>query len=248
MLKRRDWKLLHRHDQEGSGSESSDDDSEETPNDPVDSQPSDDDGPVNPLQMPSASESESSDASSDADSPAATSDALAIAVRWLQPANDEADAGYALRCRVCPGKVLLSAASLRNHAASARHRKGLMQMIGEGRKDDVEAQAAAFCLSDAEEECETHEERLQRIAALAARVGGGEGGKGGKGSSGGKGGSGGEVAAGQAPQKVVEARTQKSPAALRRERRRKKREGGEKKRVRPGKRQRQAARGGGAAL
>lgn len=214
MLKRRDWKLLHRHDQEGSidSSSSDDDDDNKAQASSNGGQPSDsdDDGQANPMQVPSSDSSAS--ASHSDDEPASTpNNAAAIAARWLQPGNAEADTGYALRCRVCPGKVLLSAASLRSHAASAKHIKNLKHVLGQ---DDTDA--AAFCLSDAEEDCETHEERLLRIAALAAKIE-------------------------RCSKEGVSAKLQqKTPAALRRERRERKKI---EKKGRPGKRQRQAARG-----
>lgn len=226
MLKRRDWKLLHRHDQEGSASSSSsDEESEQISSSSNDDggQPSIDDHAPNPMQMPSSDDEDGGDAwSSDTASSLAPNDAVAIAARWLQPHNDdEKDSGYALRCRVCPGKVLLSAASLRIHAASKKHIKGLARLLGgEVPDNDWEARASAFCISDAEEECETHEERLQRVAALAARVKGGD-----------------AVAT-----KTSEEKQTLSASALRRERRKKKQARQASKRVRPGKRQRQAAR------
>eukprot|EP00884_Botryococcus_braunii_P002913 jgi/Botrbrau1/12622/Bobra.0169s0149.1 len=74
--------------------------------------------------------------------------------------------GRALRCRLCPGVLILNATAFTQHVRSAKHTKRL------AKQKQKEADPLCFCFADelrAEEEaCETHGERAARIAAAAA--------------------------------------------------------------------------------
>jgi len=84
--------------------------------------------------------------------------------------------GKALRCMVCPGKrkLLLNSVALRQHIESKVHQKrcGVVEGI-----KDVERHVECFVSADqsskdevAEDEIETHGERLQRIQSLVSTI------------------------------------------------------------------------------
>ena len=159
-MKRRDWNYMHARD----GDSSSDSDSVESAG--PEARSSDEEA--------SASASEADDDDDD-DAPRTNEDATSTRARYddartlIEDAlKGDSDAkSIAAKCRACPGTLLLSAANMRAHAASKRHRKNLEKL---GRAND----ATFVCFYPAvreddgivsDGEAETHAERLARLRA-----------------------------------------------------------------------------------
>ncbi|KAL0020678.1 hypothetical protein WJX79_009874 [Trebouxia sp. C0005] len=82
---------------------------------------------------------------------------------WLTAPTSQQIKGPPLRCRWCPGTLLLNATALKNHMESKRHQK---------RQKISEAEPKPICLAEDvledESEGETHAERLERLRQLSA--------------------------------------------------------------------------------
>lgn len=83
---------------------------------------------------------------------------------WLTAPDDGQLKGPPLRCRCCPGTLLLNATSLKTHISSKRHQKN--QKLREDHPQPI-------CLAedldgDNTEDAETHAERLQRLRKVSA--------------------------------------------------------------------------------
>jgi len=273
-FKRRDWNYLHKPD--GSASDSDSDGSVESAGDVVGSSSSDseDDGEdedEDEVEVEEASEDADADVerrdAAKADIRARYDHAESQIASVLSGASD-GKLNVAAKCRACPGTLLLSAAALTTHAASKKHVKNLKRLGKHGDDGYVcfypAVQEDDGVVSDGD--AETHAERLARLRAqkiLKAEQGGG-GAKGGKFSldqfddsddddDDDDDGSDSDAMTRRAAKKTlikeIEAKKQ-SKTAEKRSRRHaqsKRLKSATKKKSKPGKRQRQAMKAGGAA-
>lgn len=175
MFKRRDWVHMHGQDGEGSsdddssdGSEVSERESSASGSDASDSgseaeEPAQSDVAEESAELPEARRLQdlSEDDFEEADEPRV--DVVELVQTWLTSPEPELLKGPPLRCRWCPGTLLLNAIALKNHVESKRHQR---------RHKPDEDQPQPICLAEdmqeAESEGETHAERLERLRQLSA--------------------------------------------------------------------------------
>ena len=175
-FKRRDWNYMHARD----GDSSSDSDSVESA------------GPEARSSDEEASASASDDDDDDDEEEAATNEEATSTRERYDDARTmiedalkgDSDAkSIAAKCRACPGTLLLSAANMRAHAASKRHRKNL-EKLGRANDETFVCFYPAVREDDgivSDGEAETHAERLARLRAQKIlRSAEGERAKGGK--------------------------------------------------------------------
>ena len=171
-FKRRDWNYVHARD----GDSSSDSDSIES---------------AGPEARSSDEEASASDDDDDDEEEATNEEATSTRARYddartmIEDAlKGDSDAkSIAAKCRACPGTLLLSAANMRAHAASKRHRKNL-EKLGRANDETFVCFYPAVREDDgivSDGEAETHAERLARLRAQKIlRSAEGERAKGGK--------------------------------------------------------------------
>ena len=171
-FKRRDWNYVHARD----GDSSSDSDSIES---------------AGPEARSSDEEASASDDDDDEEEEATNEEATSTRARYddartmIEDAlKGDSDAkSIAAKCRACPGTLLLSAANMRAHAASKRHRKNL-EKLGRANDETFVCFYPAVRENDgivSDGEAETHAERLARLRAQKIlRSAEGERAKGGK--------------------------------------------------------------------
>ena len=176
-FKRRDWNYMHARD----GDSSSDSDSVESAG--PEARSSDEEA--------SASASDDDDDDDEEEEAATNEEATSTRERYddartmIEDAlKGDSDAkSIAAKCRACPGTLLLSAANMRAHAASKRHRKNL-EKLGRANDETFVCFYPAVREDDgivSDGEAETHAERLARLRAQKIlRSAEGERAKGGK--------------------------------------------------------------------
>ncbi|KAL0020416.1 hypothetical protein WJX77_000979 [Trebouxia sp. C0004] len=90
-------------------------------------------------------------------------DVVELVQNWLTAPASQEIKGPPLRCRWCPGTLLLNATALKNHMESKRHKK--RQKVSE---DEPKPICLAEDVLEDESEGETHAERLERLRQLSA--------------------------------------------------------------------------------
>ncbi|DBA72517.1 TPA: hypothetical protein ACH3X2_010278 [Trebouxia sp. C0005] len=180
MFKRRDWAHMHGQDGEGSSDDDSSEDSGSARHSPSSSEA--DDG-SDSSQAHTSAESDGPESDGDEETPFLSGakrlqdlseddyeepaepriDVDELVQNWLTAPTSQQIKGPPLRCRWCPGTLLLNATALKNHMESKRHQK---------RQKISEAEPKPICLAEDvledESEGETHAERLERLRQLSA--------------------------------------------------------------------------------